>query len=161
MKKLLTLFVLVALLQFKAFGQKYEMVIEKVDGSEVVFNTEDISRIYFRVQNQQEDNNKETTNDDIVGKWFKTSVDHVAAWKFNSDGTCMYSEWGINNEEYFSSDPEDLGKWSINGDQLNTRWTYSDGDYDDYTFTFSISDDGSTLTLTNGDFGKAGTYIRQ
>jgi len=39
----------VGLFQFTAFGQKkYEMVVEKTDGSETVFNVEDISRTYFR-----------------------------------------------------------------------------------------------------------------
>ena len=40
---------LVGLCQLTVFGQKkYEMVVEKTDGSETVFNVEDVTRTYFR-----------------------------------------------------------------------------------------------------------------
>jgi len=52
MKRIITLFAIIVLSHFSAFSQdKYEMVIEKKDGSEIAVNTEDIQRIYFRERN--------------------------------------------------------------------------------------------------------------
>ena len=49
MKRTITLVAALCLLQTLAFGQKkYEMVIEKTDGTETVINVEDIVRTYFR-----------------------------------------------------------------------------------------------------------------
>ena len=49
MKRTITLVAVLCLLQTLAFGQKkYEMVIEKTDGTETVINVEDIVRTYFR-----------------------------------------------------------------------------------------------------------------
>lgn len=52
MKRNFILFTLVSLYYIAAFGQKkYEMVVEKNDGTEIVINTEDIVRTYFREKN--------------------------------------------------------------------------------------------------------------
>jgi hypothetical protein len=49
MKKTFMLLAILSLCQTLAFGQKkYEMVIEKKDGSEIAVNVEDIVRTYFR-----------------------------------------------------------------------------------------------------------------
>ena len=49
MKRFFILLAVAAIFQTIAFGQKkYEMVIEKTDGSETVINVEDIVRTYFR-----------------------------------------------------------------------------------------------------------------
>lgn len=49
MKRILVLFTLVSLYHIVAFGQKkYEMVVEKTDGTKIIANTEDIVRTYFR-----------------------------------------------------------------------------------------------------------------
>lgn len=49
MKRITLLFALVCLYHIAVFGQKkYEMVIEKTDGSTIVIKTEDIVRTYFR-----------------------------------------------------------------------------------------------------------------
>lgn len=49
MKRIFVLLAVVSLCQAMAFGQKkYEMVIEKTDGSEIVINVEDIIRTHFR-----------------------------------------------------------------------------------------------------------------
>ena len=49
MKRIITLLAIVALCQFSAFGQKkYEMVVEKTDGTEIIVNVDDIVRTYFR-----------------------------------------------------------------------------------------------------------------
>ena len=49
MKRVIILLALASLYQVTVFGQKkYEMVVEKTDGTETVFNVEDIARTYFR-----------------------------------------------------------------------------------------------------------------
>lgn len=52
MKKAFMLLAILSLCYVLAFGQKkYEMVIEKTDGSEIAVNVENIKRIYFRESN--------------------------------------------------------------------------------------------------------------
>ena len=52
MKRLFLLCAVIGLCHFDVFCQKkYEMVIEKTNGEEVVINTEDIVRTYFRERN--------------------------------------------------------------------------------------------------------------
>lgn len=52
MKRIIAFLFVISLCQFAAFGQKkYEMVVEKTDGSETVFNVEDIAHTYFRERN--------------------------------------------------------------------------------------------------------------
>ena len=49
MKRIITILAIATLCQVIALGQKkYEMVIEKTDGSEIAVNVEDIVRTYFR-----------------------------------------------------------------------------------------------------------------
>lgn len=49
MKKIITLFALMCLSHIVVLGQKkYEMVVEKTDGTEIVIKTEEIIRTYFR-----------------------------------------------------------------------------------------------------------------
>ena len=53
MKRTLTIVAIFCLIQSIAFGQKkYEMVIEKTDGTETVINVEDIVRTYFRERSE-------------------------------------------------------------------------------------------------------------
>ncbi len=53
MKRMNLLWAMLALFSALSFGQKkYEMVIEKTDGTESVFSTEDVVRSYFREKNQ-------------------------------------------------------------------------------------------------------------
>ena len=50
MKRIITLLAIVCLYSTLAFSQKkYELVIEKTDGTEITVNSEDIVRTYFRV----------------------------------------------------------------------------------------------------------------
>ena len=52
MKRIIAFLFVISLCQLTVFGQKkYEMVVEKTDGSETVFNVEDIARTYFRERN--------------------------------------------------------------------------------------------------------------
>lgn len=57
MKRIITLLALVGLFHLVASAQKkYEMVIEKTDGTEIVINVEDIVRTYFREHSDGEGN---------------------------------------------------------------------------------------------------------
>lgn len=98
------------------------------------------------------------TEKSIVGTWYMTSKSYTAAWKFESNGTCQYTEWGKNGSEDWSS--ADKGTWKVNGNKLTTLFTYDDGDYDEDTYDYSISQDGKTLVLSGGDYGKSGTYSK-
>lgn len=52
MKRIITLLFVISLCQLTVFGQKkYEMVVEKTNGKETVFNVEDVVRTYFRERN--------------------------------------------------------------------------------------------------------------
>ncbi len=94
----------------------------------------------------------------IVGKWYSVHSDHTQSWYFEDNGTCNYGEWGHGSPERYS---KTVAKWSVNGNYLQVRWTYEDGDFDDYIFVYVISHDGLTLTLSEGDGGKTGVYVRQ
>ena len=53
MKRIITIIAIATLCQVTVLGQKkYEMVIEKTDGSEIAVNVEDIVRTYFRERNE-------------------------------------------------------------------------------------------------------------
>jgi len=60
MRKLLLSLTIAALCQVTVFGQKkYEMVVEKTDGTEATFQVEIIKRVYFRDQNGSGDSQPE------------------------------------------------------------------------------------------------------
>ena len=96
----------------------------------------------------------------IIGTWYNIQYRYNTAWKFEKNGTCQYNEWGgVNGSEDWSY--ADKGTWKVNGNKLNVHFPYEDGDDDDYTFEFTISEDGNTLILSGGDYGKAGTYTKK
>ena len=50
MKRIVTLLMAICLYNVASFAQKkYEMVVEKTDGTETFFNVEDVKRTYFRL----------------------------------------------------------------------------------------------------------------
>ena len=129
MKRIAVLFAIVCLCHITVFGQKkYEMVIEKTDGTEIVVNTEDIVRTYFRERTEEEkpdDNNGGNQSDDeslngltasnLIGVWQIIESNDGAGrinhrvggtWSFNSDGTwessysTTYSNWSISEDGY-------------------------------------------------------------
>lgn len=82
MKRFILLLAVISLCQTAAFGQKkYEMVIEKTDGSEIVTNVEDIVRTYFREKNTGDDNGNVPEGVEAVDlglpsgtKWASTNI---------------------------------------------------------------------------------------
>lgn len=113
MKRIITLLAIIVLSHFSAFSQdKYEMVIEKKDGSEIVINVEDIERVYFR----KTTGNTETDYDKLLfGKWImrkdltgETYTDTNAFYVyFREDHS--YEGFPKNNPFGFS----DIGTWTI------------------------------------------------
>lgn len=162
MKRIIVLFVMVSMYHIVLFGQrKYEMVIEKTDGSEVVIKTEDISRTYFREisegggnDNQGGGNDNLGGNDSgqidnaLVGVWhcvvYETNSYYTMGWKFDADGNCYYDEWGNSRNEGEWDVP---GSWSISNDQLFITWTDEEGS-DIETYSYSLSNNNTTLILT-------------
>lgn len=68
MKRIITLLAIICMYHITVYGQKkYEMVIEKTDGTTVVIKTEDIIRTYFR-ESENNNNNSEYAQA-IIGKW--------------------------------------------------------------------------------------------
>ena len=127
MKKIIALFALMCLSHIVVLGQKkYEMVVEKTDGTEVVIKTDDIVRTYFRERNEgvepgdqkellaefQECNVSGVLYDDATG----SEVMHM---KLYTDGT---------------------GDW----------WTVTKGVVDNFKYTFSYTYilNGTTGTVT-------------
>lgn len=118
MKRIAVLFAIVCLCHITVFGQKkYEMVIEKTDGTEIVMNTEDIVRTYFRIKNEDETPDDPPLNgltaSNLIGVWLIIGDDNGAGkvnhrvgctWSFNSDGTwessysTTYSNWSISED---------------------------------------------------------------
>lgn len=125
MKRVFIAFALVILCHIAALGQKkYEMVIEKTDGTEVVISTDDIVRTYFREKTEstapeeahllgefQECGADGTLRDDATD-------DEVLHLKFYTDGT-----------GYF--------------------WSVTKGQKDDhsYNFTYTVNFSGTTGTM--------------
>ena len=131
MKKFFILLAVLSLCQTVAFGQKkYEMVVEKTDGTETVFNVEDVVRTYFR----ERTNGGGQVDNFMVGEWMEcdeygnfrndATDSEVMHLKFYSDNT---GEW-----------------WSITKGKKDPHW---------YSFTYSYTLNGTegeaTMTLTN------------
>lgn len=95
----------------------------------------------------------------IVGTWYNVQYSYTTAWKFEKNGTCQYNEWGKNDTEDWSE--ADKGTWKVSGNKLTTHFSYGEGDYDDDTYVYTISEDGKTLTLSDGDYGMSGTYTKK
>lgn len=95
MKRILTLLLLSCLLNISSFAQKkYEMVIQKTDGTEVVINVEDIVKTFFRERNENNNQDNNKPNDSnldsrFFGIWYERNPNDSfdAGFKFESDGT--------------------------------------------------------------------------
>lgn len=131
MKRFLLLAVLISLCKITVFGQKkYEMVVEKTDGTEVVFNVEDIVRTYFR--------ERSTTNPDEPN--LLDGPFPVGRWKeCDPDGT-------------FMNDATDYEVMHVNiySDGTGDFWSVSKGKVDEhkYSFKWSININGTNGTFT-------------
>lgn len=96
----------------------------------------------------------------LVGKWYSfhsSSIDYIEAWQFNSNGSCKYGEWSNGRTEEWGDDAS--GRWSTSENTLIITWSDEEGE-DVEKYTYTISDDGKTLTLTNAN-GRITIYSKQ
>ena len=94
----------------------------------------------------------------LMGTWYKNGSSYTAGWRFNANGTYIEGEWMRGGSERFNTEREANTHWFTDGNKLTVR-----GIGEVWSYIYSISDDGKTLTLTeaddDSDFG--GTYTRQ
>lgn len=129
MKKALLLAV-ISLWQSAAFGQKkYEMVVEKTDGTEIVTNVEDIVQIYFRERNSDDpiDDTTITAVDLGLPSGTKWANANLAINESNVYGG--YYSWGETSE----------------------KTSYSWSDYQYGTSATTVTDIGSNIAGTQYD----------
>jgi len=102
MRKLILSLAIVALCQVSVFGQKkYEMVVEKTDGTEATFQVEDIKRVYFREQNnsgggQTEEPSVSYTScpDANHPHWIDLGLPSGTQWRCCNEGASAPEEYG-------------------------------------------------------------------
>ena len=160
MKRVITILAFATLCQVSVLGQKkYEMVVEKTDGTETVFNVEDITRTYFREREQAENHDSYSSDDDdegtplnlqeasaedlhrtLVNAVWSIREDIVEAdekdsmtetWTFEEDGTLIRS--GVDECERYT----DKMYYSISKDDVNAYITISRTNYTVKKFTSS------------------------
>ena len=138
--------------------KKYEMVIEKTDGTNIVVNTEDILRTYFRERTGGD--TPEPAVLDIVGTWnvYEADVEGLdGIWTFNADGTGTIEEFYHGKSEgvdkmtynfsgtrltiYLEGEEDDPLVFDINVVSVN-EFTWTDGE-DTLTFKRQDSDDNN------------------
>lgn len=128
MKRFLILFAVISLYHLSVNAQKkYDMVVEKTDGSEVVINVENIVRTYFR-----ERSNDNTPEDNFfVGEWQEcdsygnlkndavySEVVHIT---FNTDGTANF--WAVTNGQVLENSRYSLNyTYTLNGNTGTMNW---------------------------------------
>ena len=153
MKKSLLLIILVWLSTFVCHGQKkYEMVVEKTDGTDIVINTEDIVRTFFRERNGGD--TPDPGDFSIVGIWYVYEADQQdidGIWTFNSDNTGTIKEFHDGNLE-----EEDKMTYTFSG---NTLTIFLEGE-EDNPLVFNINIVSPTeFTWTDGH--DTLTFIKQ
>ena len=180
MKRIIVLLVMVSMYHIVLFGQrKYEMVIEKTDGSEVVIKTEDISRTYFREISEGGGNDNQGGGNDnqggnqgnvdnpsaLVGIWTQFHQGSATSWyygfKLDANGEAAYAEWDIKdsgpNWNYWGG-----GKWFVKDNVLTMS---SPNGSVIYSSIYTLSSDGKTISLVGDTTGKFGTlkgdFIKQ
>ncbi len=130
MKRILSLLALVGLCHLAASAQKkYEMVIEKTDGTETVINVEDIVRTYFR---ERTDGPGEESNF-LVGHWQECN----AAGTLRNDATGTE----VMHMNILSNDKGEW--WSVTKGTKDPHWFCFD-----YTYSFSGTTGEVTQTIT-------------
>ena len=146
MKKITLLLVLVGLGHIVVWSQKkYEMVIEKTDGTSVIIKTEDIVKTFFREITSDADSQQKDF--DLVGTWCYGSseedalgnLNDIEGYVFKSDGTCTY--FAIYNQ----------GK---NRETKAGTYTYENGVLTivtNETKRFNVAISGNCMTWTGDD----------
>jgi len=126
MKRIVTLLFIVGLCQLTVCGQKkYEMVVEKTDGTEITVNLEDIVRTYFRERTED----VPSEGDFLTGEWHECTSLGV----FLDDAT----EYEVMHLKFYPNKTADF--WSV------TKGVVDD---DKYSFSYSYTLNGNTGTIT-------------
>ena len=140
MKRLNLLLAIMTFANMIAFAQKkYEMVIEKTDGSSAVINTEDIIRTYFR---ERTDGGNTNVNIELLyGTWKLTWEEGHETDPYN--GPFDYSKPPVHFVHYY--------QFYKGGTFLH--WGIEDGKYEEQRFdgTFSV-DAGNNLVMTSNNW---------
>lgn len=129
MKRIFIILAAIGLCQSAMFGQKkYEMVVEKTDGTEVVFNVEDIVRTYFR-ERENGGSGENTEENWMVGEWQEC----------NSQGV-LYDDATGTEVMHMRLYSDNKGDW----------WSVTKGKVDDhrFSFTYSYTYDGNSYMVT-------------
>lgn len=146
MKRLIILFSIISLCQLASMGQKkYEMVIEKKDGTSVVIKTEDINRTFFREVtedsgNTDNDDSTPNTNVDLnmlCGKWeavYQHTLSSTTDYGLEVDEfECYYSHGeylqlnsDFTGEMYTPIMLDDIFEWNTGKHVDNLTWTIKD-----------------------------------
>lgn len=164
MKRIVLLLTLVSIYHINIFSQKkYEMVVEKTNGTEIVIKTDEVVRVYFRETGGNGDNDNSGKNSDLYGIWYENlevlqGEQIVAALRIDSE-TALYNE---NTFTLLKSNPDEFfgpksggGPYTIEG---NVIYGIRDGKkYEKSRTEYELSEDKKTLTLSgyfNGVFTK-------
>lgn len=161
MKRIIILLAFISLYHLVASAQKkYEMVIEKTDGTETVFNVEEIVRTYFRVIEGTGDP-QGTRDSRFVGTWYQESSngEDITAYRFEADGKCYYNEW----MKIQGTQPlKERGTWSTKDGFITIDLLKGGQDIRRYEFS---SDGNSFYWYTkdsNGEYTKKGRiWVKQ
>lgn len=143
--------------------KKYEMVIEKTDGTNIVVNTADIVRTYFREKTGDEEPEQAALN--IVGTWYVYESDVQGLdgiWIFNADNTGTIEEFYHGESEgvdkmtynfsgnrltvYLEGEEDDPLEFDINVVSEN-EFTWTDG-HDTLTFKRQVNENVTDISLT-------------
>ena len=153
MRKLLLSLTIAALCQVTVFGQKkYEMVVEKTDGTEATFQVEIIKRVYFRDENGSGDSQPEDP-----------SVDPPVSYTSCPDGNHPHmidlglpsgTQWACCNVG--ANAPEDYGGFYAWGEtQTKSTGAYVRDSYQYYNSSTGWVDIGSDIAGTQYDAATA------
>lgn len=141
--------------------KKYEMVIEKTDGTETVIPTSDIVRTFFREIANQDKPNKEFS---LIGTWCYGSseedafgdMNDIEGWVFRDNGTCTYFaiyNQGKSKEKFESTYTFDNQILTITRiaayDWKNNEWQQRSFKGDKHSYNVTIS--GNCMTWTGDD----------
>lgn len=150
MKKITLLIMLSVLCNLIALGQKkYEMVIEKKDGTSIAIKTEDIKRTFFREIQSEEGGDTGNTGDTgskidvslLYGTWKCLSEEGVDYGKefYTKHNPPFYYRYNTNNTFYHYKFDQDTEKWERGKTQ---------------TMKIKVDDNGKTFIVVdhNGDF---------
>ena len=135
MKRIVILLAIVGLCHLNTFSQKkYEMVVEKTDGTETVFNVEDLVRTYFRERTEEE-----YSGDNIlVGEWQEIN----SKGNFLDDAT----DYEVHHMKLYPNNTGDY--WSVTKGIIDkTKYSFT------YSYTLNGTSGMFTMTITSSQNG--------